>query len=64
MAEDISAYVNATSPATIAAIKNDKATAGPACSAATIPGNVKIEVETIVPTPSARKSLTRKVRFK
>ena len=42
----------------------DKATAGPACSAATTPGSVKIDVDTIVPTPNARKSLTRNVRFK
>ena len=27
---------------------------------ATTPGNVKIDVDTIVPTPNARKSLTRK----
>jgi hypothetical protein len=33
-----------TKPATIAASKNDNATAGPACSAATTPGNVKIAV--------------------
>ena len=64
MAAAISAYENATKPATIAANKKDKATAGPACSAATTPGNVKIDVDTIVPTPNARKSLTRKVRFK
>ena len=44
---------------TIAANKNDNETAGPACSAATTPGKVKIDVETIVPTPSARKSRTR-----
>ena len=34
------------------------------CSAATTPGSVKIDVDTIVPTPNARKSLTRNVRFK
>ena len=56
MAAAISAYENATKPATIAANKKDKATAGPACSAATTPGNVKIDVDTIVPTPNARKS--------
>ena len=33
------AYENATKPATIAANKKDKATAGPACSAATTPGS-------------------------
>ena len=58
----ISAYVKATRPATIAANRNDKATAGPACSAATTPGRVKMDVETIVPTPNARKSRTRNVR--
>ena len=63
MAAAISAYENATKPATIAANKKDKATAGPACSATT-PGSVKIDVDTIVPTPNARKSLTRNVRFK
>ena len=31
---------------------------------ATTPGSVKIDVDTIVPTPNARKSLTRNVRFK
>ena len=54
----------ATRPATIAANKNDNETAGPACSAATTPGKVKIDVETIVPTPSARKSRTRNVRLR
>lgn len=44
--------------------KNDNATAGPACSAATMPGSVKIDVDTIVPTPKAKKSRTRSVRFK
>ena len=58
----ISVYVKATRPATIAANRNDKATAGPACSAATTPGRVKMDVETIVPTPNARKSRTRNVR--
>ncbi|CRG03946.1 Uncharacterised protein [Streptococcus pneumoniae] len=48
----------------MAASKNDNATAGPACSAATTPGKVNIDVETIVPTPKARKSRTRKVLFK
>ena len=44
---------------------NDNETAGPACSAATTPGKVKIDVETIVPTPSARrKSRTRNVRLR
>ena len=33
-----------TKPATIAASKNDNATAGPACSAATTPGNVKLQL--------------------
>ena len=56
--------MNATSPATIAANKNDNATAGPACSAATTPGKVKIDVETMVPTPNARKSRTRNVRLR
>ena len=39
-------------------------TEGPACVEATTPGRVKIVVETIVPTPNAIKSLTRKVGFK
>ncbi len=46
----------------MAATMNEKTTAGPAWFAATTPGNVKIDVETIVPTPKAKKSLTVNTR--
>ncbi len=48
----------------MAAAKNDNITAGPACCAATTPGKVKMDVDTIVPTPSAKKSLTPNTRCK
>lgn len=48
----------------MAATKKDKLTDGPVWSAATTPGNVKIAVDTIVPTPKAKKSLTLNVRSK
>ena len=56
-------HMRTTKPATIAASKNDNATEGLHVRGYNA-RQCKIAVDTIVPTPNARKSRTRNVRFK